>query len=471
MTLTPTAPSLQMQRLPATDDELWWTIYSLWGIRVPRISVCPGHSNPFDALADAYFARYPVCVWWASRGLGGKSRTLAALGSTEAALLGCEVTILGGSAAQSQNVHVATQDMWSWYGAPKNLLQSPNRYETVLSNGGHLRTLTASQTSVRGPHPPRLRIDEVDEVPLAILDAALGQPMEQVGVNGFIIPTNTVLSSTWQYPDGTMAESLRRAKEQGWKTHIWCYKESSESSYGWLTPSAIERAKGTVSKLAFEREFDLQEPSFENRAIDADAIERCFVAGWGTYTGDSMVYSPPAQNRHYLTSVDWAKQRDQTIVTTFDTTEHPWVCVAWKKVNGLPWPQLVKEAVKQYRQYGGKFVHDRTGVGEAASDLLRLEMTSSEYSKVTGVIMTGGRSRDALYNDYIAAIEHDDIRYPRIQYVYDEHRYVSAEALFTSKGHAPDSVVAGALAWSQRKQGIVLVTPAGISRESSPWIA
>jgi hypothetical protein len=459
-----------MGRLPANDDELWWTIYALWGVRVPRISVCPDHVAPFAALSDAYFARHPVSVWLASRGLGGKSRTLAALGSTEAALLGIEVTILGGSAAQSQNVHVATQEQWSWYGAPKTLLRSPNRYETVLSNGGHLRTLTASQTSVRGPHPPRLRIDEVDEVPISILDAALGQPMEQEGVGGMIIPTNTVLSSTHQYPDSTMTEVLKRALIQDWPVYRWCYKETSEPTYGWLSSAAIERSKSTVSKAAWDREFDLQEPSFENRAFDTDSVERAFVTDWGTFVGDHMVLAPPTKNRHYLTAIDWAKQRDQTVITTFDTTDHPWVCVAWKKVNGLPWPQLVHEAVKQYRVYGGKMVHDRTGVGEFAHDQLRSEMTTGEFAKVEGVIMTGGRSRDAFYNDYIAAIEHDDIRYPRIQYVYDEHRYASNDMLFTSKEHAPDSIVSGALAWSQRKRGVPIVIPGGMARESSPWI-
>lgn len=464
------APSLQMGRLPATDDELWWAIYGLWGMRIPRIAVCAEHVAPFTALADAYFARHPVAIWLASRGLGGKSRTLAALGSTEAALLGCEVTILGGSAAQSQNVHVATQDNWNWYGAPRNLLQSPNRYETVLNNGGHLRTLTASQTSVRGPHPPRLRIDEVDEVPIPIIDAALGQPMEQIGAGGFVIPTSTVLSSTHQYPDAGMTEMLKRAVLQGWPVYRWCYKESAEPTYGWLTQEAIERSKSTVSKAAWDREFDLQEPSFENRAFDSDSVERAFNADWGVFTGDTMVFAPPAARRHYLTSVDWAKQRDQTIITTFDTTQHPWVCVAWKKINGLPWPQLVHEAVKQFRRYPGKFVHDRTGVGEFANDELRAQMTSGEFARVEGIIMTGGRSRDALYNDYIAAIEHDDIRYPRIMYVYDEHRYASNDALFTSKEHAPDSVVAGALAWSTRKHSIPTIIPGGMVRESSPWI-
>lgn len=144
-------------------------------------------------------------------------------------------------------------------------------------------------------------------------------------------------------------------------------------------------------------------------------------------------------------------------------------CVAYKKVNGLPWPQIVREAVQQFRMYGGKFVHDATGVGIATHDMLRDQLTSGEFARVTGVTMTGGRARDSFYNDYIAAIEHDDIRYPRITYMYEEHKFASNDALFTSKEHAPDSVVAGALAWSTRKRGVPIIAPGGFARSSSPW--
>lgn len=464
------ASQFQVNRLPMDDDELWWTIFALFGYRIPRQQVCPGHVSPFKALADAYFARYPSMIWKASRGLGGKSRTLGVLGLTEAVLLGCEVSILGGSSAQSLNVHEATKTAWDWHAAPKGLLtRPPTMFDTYLTNGGHLRTLTASTRSARGPHPPRLRMDEIDEMDQLVLDSALGQPMEQIGTNGYVIPTQTVMSSTHQYPDKAMSEMIKRAKEQGFPVFEWCYKETSNPVDGWLTQTGIERARSVVSQAMWDAEYDLQEPSFGGRAIDTDAVDRCFDPVLGHFDGDRMVISDPVPHRHYLTSVDWAKHRDQTIVATFDTTEHPWVCVAWQKTNKLPWPMLVRKAVEQWQRYGDRFVHDRTGVGEFAHDEIRDIVGPSQMSKVTGIVMGGGRERDALYNDYIAAIEHDDVKYPRIEYPYGEHKYVTPEALFTSQEHAPDSVVVGALAWSQRKRSIATVVPSGGFRAGSPW--
>lgn len=461
-----------INRLPQDDDELWWTIFGLWGYRIPRHNVCAHHTAPFTALADAYFARHPVTIWKASRGLGGKSRTLAILGLLEASLLGVEVTILGGSTAQSRNVHDATKEAWAWHAAPKGLqAKPPTTFDTVLTNGGHLRTLTASQTSVRGPHPPRLRMDEIDEMDQAILDAALGQPMEQTNYLGNVINTQVVMSSTHQYPDRTMSTMLARAKEQGFPVLEWCWKDTSNPVDGWLTEPAIKRTRSIVPELMWKTEYDLQEPSFGLRAIDTDAVIRAFDAELGHFPGQDVFFQRPAeQGRHYITAVDWAKTRDHTIVATFDTTERPWVCVAWQKTSRLPWPMLVRRAVEQWRVYGDKFVHDATGVGAVAHDLIRELVTTWEFNRVRGVTLTGGRERDALYTEYVAAIEHHDLVYPRIDYAFDEHRYVTPEALYTSAGHVPDSIVAGALAWLERRKQVKIAAPGGGIRGSSPWV-
>lgn len=206
-----------IQRAPQTDDELYELVKVLWGHAIPRHSVCPEHSSPFDAFADAFFARSPVAVWKASRGFGGKSRTLAFLVLTEAVLLGADVNLLGGSGAQSQNIHEAMKDGWMSDFAPHHMITNETQYGTRLSNGAKIKALLASQRSVRGPHPQRLRLDEIDEMDVSILDSAFGQPMPGKGVESHI-----VLSSTHQYPDKTMSEMLLRAGSRGWPVFEWC---------------------------------------------------------------------------------------------------------------------------------------------------------------------------------------------------------------------------------------------------------
>lgn len=458
---------LIIKRLPQTDEELWWTVQALWGKCIPRTQVCANHSTPFQAFADAYFARYPMVIWKASRGFGGKSRTLGLLGLTEITLLGAEANVLGGSAAQSLNVKATAQEAWAHYAAPRALLNNQTTFDTVLSNGGHMRALTASQTSVRGPHPPRLRMDEIDEMELSILEAALGQPMQQMGPHG-LIPTQTVMSSTHQYPDKTMTEMLKRARENGWPVYEWCWRETSNLVDGWLHPEEIATKRTYIPQHMWETEYDLQEPSVEGRAIDTEAVERYFDPELGHFSGNNKIISPKAGHDQYVTGVDWAKKVDQTVAVTFDTSQLPWVVVAWQKLSRAPWPYMVREVIKQWDRYGGRLVHDATGVGDVVSDLLKEEVSRHQFNQVTEVVMSAGRDRQNMFSDYIGAIENDEVRSPRIDYAYDEHRYVTVDDLY-GRGHPPDSFVAGSLAWKVRRGRVTISEVQGGVRPGSPW--
>src|SRR6516164_7511968 len=64
---------------PETDEEVQFYLKFFFGITLASTSCCPGHSAPLTAVCDAYFHRYPVVVWKASRGLGGKTTALAGL--------------------------------------------------------------------------------------------------------------------------------------------------------------------------------------------------------------------------------------------------------------------------------------------------------------------------------------------------------------------------------------------------------
>lgn len=219
----PTGQKFVLDRWPQTDEELFWWVRATWGVIIPRHAVCPGHVAPFKAFADAFFARYPVCIWKASRGFGGKTQLLSILGMSELVALGAFVTILGGSGAQSLRVHETMTEAWYHPGAPKMMLaKEPTKFDTLLTNGGKARTLMASTASVRGPHPQRMRLDEIDEMDMNVLESAQGQPMRKKNQDGIRLETNTVMSSTHQYPDGTMTAILKRAQEEGWPVYEWC---------------------------------------------------------------------------------------------------------------------------------------------------------------------------------------------------------------------------------------------------------
>lgn len=456
--------SIILGRLPQDDEELWHYIRVVWGITVPRHSVCKHHTSPFKALADAYFGRYPVSVWKASRGFGGKSTLMGTLAVVEAATLGAQITILGGSASQSQRVHEVTKQMWNHDYAPRGVLQDePTTFTTRLKNGAWIVALMASQKSVRGPHPQRLRLDEVDEMELELFEAAQGQPMDARGLK-----SQTVISSTHQYPDGTMTELLKRANEKGWPVYEWCWRESlgTPEERGWLTEDMVERKKMEVSTRMWEVEYDLQEPSFDGRAIDTVFVDSAFDPTIGTFLGDideHIIVEEPIAGASYITGVDWAKEKDWTIIRTFRVDETPWREVAFLRTGRKPWPLMIRDLDNRLAAYGGICIHDATGIGDVIDDMIQYDK-----KKIRDVVLRG-RERESAFTEYIAGIEQFGIKSPRIQFAYSEHKYATQKDLFGS-GHPPDTFIAGALAWSLRRKSYTLhIHPASLTREESPW--
>ena len=467
---------------PRDDDELWVYVRETWGVEIPRLvhPDCSGvHAAPFTAFADAYFARIPTAVWIGSRGLGGKTFLLALLAATEAATLGAEVSILGGSEEQARIAYRYVGKFWGLTSAPRQLLErSSTRAELRLSNGGGIFVHRASSRSARGQHRPRLRVDEADEFKLArtdrsrieVLDDALGQPMTQ----GEVSP-QTLIASTWHHHDGAMARLLRRLRsgELDGAAYEWCYKESlrrtvADELVGWLPEADVEAMRGRMTRQQFEVEVALQEPRAEDLAIARGAVDEMWSERWNSAARAGVSAEPfrgapgeyielpccaeydpkegPHRHHRYATGCDWGRKRDFTAIVTYrvDTESGNWWLVAWEIDQGRSWPELIERFNTRVRRFPGPAAYDGTGVGDAVSALIKVTATA--------VILTGGAAgrRARAFNDYIMAIEDGRLQGPRIQQAWEDHRALTRLDLFGRGGHPADSFVAGALAWSCR---------------------
>lgn len=440
------------------DFELWHWVRNVINVQIPREKVCDDHVAPFKAFADAYFCRDNYMIWKASRGFGGKSAMLATLVLTEAISLGASITILGGSGEQSHRVreylkgeHDNFPDHF-WESPALKSLQgelwesAPTRGRTSLTNNGRTKALMASQTSVRGPHPQRLRGDEIDEMKQAIWDAAKGQPMESRGIEEQIVG-----SSTHQNPDGTMTHEIDMARKKGLPVHQWCYRETQTTNKGgWLTPEQVERKKQQVPIKVWEHEYELQEPSPENRALDQDTIENVFDSQLGNIQGGlgvKHVFEEPIEitedmdedeEPQYAVGADWGKNMDKTIIVVMRCDVSPIRVVAFYHMARQPWPMMIgryEDAVTKYNDAAA--AHDATGLGDVIHDHLTI--------MADGVKMKG-QARQNLLSEYIMALEDGEIEIPHIEYMYREHKTMTSDDIMGG-GHPPDSFVAGALAY------------------------
>ena len=325
-----------------TDRDLLAFVEETFGVHIPAVACCPEHVAPAQAFCDAYFNRADVAVWKASRGFGGKSTLLALLALIEAITLQADVTVLGGSAQQSERVLEVMTRLWQAPHAPSHLLASPPAVRrTRFVWGNTITALPASQTAVRGPHPQRLRIDEADEMPLAVLDAAHGQPMDRAGVQA-----QTVISSTHQHPDGTMTAVLQRAAARDWPVYQWCYRDTLEP-HGWLTQAQVDRKRAEVPEQTWLSEYDLQEPSAEGRAIDSKAVDWMFDPQRGTggaaqldqgWEGEAPA---DAAEAYYAHGADWGQAVDYTVIATLRCDVRPLPLVAAYRSHRRPWPVMI----------------------------------------------------------------------------------------------------------------------------------
>jgi len=447
-----------------TDEQLRAYMAQRFGMRIPDVQVCPHHTTPWRAFADAFFARAPISVWKASRGLGGKSHLLAGLGTAEAAALQADVKILGGSGEQSKRVHESMQGFWWSQLAPRELLASdPSQQRTRLKAGNKIEALLASSKSVRGPHPQRLRVDEVDEVDWEILEAARGMPQDSRG-----ILSQTVLSSTHQYEDGSMTRLLDEASEQGWPVYEWCYLESMAGPDAWLTQAMVDRKRATMSADAWCVEVELQRPNAEAKAIDTAAVARMFDRSLGEYeggNGESIEIEPPDLNGEYVHGADWGRRTDWAVIVTVRTDVRPMRLVAFERRGRTSWPEITAILDARQRRFGGTAKHDGTGLGDVVDGFLSIPAES---------VWLAGRERQEIFSAYVLAIEHDELRAPYIRWAVKEHSRCTHADLYGA-GHPPDTLVAGALAYAAANVTPVLIPTArntafaAASTEASAW--
>lgn len=404
--------SFTLPRPPRTDDELYWLIAALWGVKLPRQKVCDNHISPFEAVAEAFFGREPgYAVWYATRG-SGKSLALAVLAATKAFIADADVTILGGSMTQSLNVRSHIADLLRYKNAPTYALARNNATELETTTGTRIRPIPASQTTVRGPHPPLSLLDEVDEMEYAIYEAAMGQAMAQVNTRGEVVNEYIVASSTWQNPEGTFTKIMEQARARGLPVYSWCWRELLEP-HGWMTERFINQKRRTISEQMWKTEYDLNEPSGASRAMDLDKVEAYFVdypePVRRVDKGDEeqvWVYEDPQPAGIYAVGADWAKERDYTVISVIRYDVEPRRLVKLTRINRRPWPVMFGLFNKDVAAYNDAVSqHDKTGLGSVAQDFVDTD--------TDGGFMFIGRKRTQMLLDYITAFEHGGYRLPK----------------------------------------------------------
>ena len=471
-----TAVSFVLERRPETNDELYWLIQAMWGTRIPRTQVCPDHVAPFTAFADAYFGRNSLdpnspiqntALWHGSRGLSGKSFMLSILGLTKTFMLGLDCNLLGGSLAQSTNIHEHMRSAMEYRNAPAYMIADNTATKVTLTNKAKIRPLTASQRTVRGPHPALLLLDEIDEMDLPILDAALGQPMPQKNYLDEVLTPYTVMCSTWQNPQGTFTEVMKRAAEQNIPRYAWCYRESANEVDGWLSQEAIAEKKALINKEMWRVEYELGEPAIGNRAFDSDAVEAMFSLPMAPLRRaeskdfEEFTFAEPERDGSYAIGADWAKEQDYTVISVVRFDREPYELVYWARLNRRPYPFMIAMFNKAMGDYNAQGEYDRTGLGNVVKDYIDV--------RAHGFQMVGDK-RASMLSEFVSGVERGHFKVPKIPSAYVAMKYCQVGDLYSTSAmyHLPDEVCALALAYYRIRRSVPAANPMVIAKTEEP---
>jgi len=439
---------IQIKRPPVNPDELHAFVQTFWGVTIPRMKVCADHDAPFDAFCEGYFGNSTNWVlWYGSRGTG-KSLMLALLALTKAAALEINVVLLGGSMAQSNNVHEHVTNLLMHPHAPTYTIERQIKTELTFHAGNWVRPIPASQKTVRGPHPQMTLLDEIDEMERAIYDAAMGQALEKVNQRGYMLQEMVVASSTWQNPVGTFSSVRDEALIKGQPVRTWCWREvlkTEANPEGWMDPEFIQRKKQSVPAEMFRVEYELGEPAGDARAFDLTKLDQACIEMEPvdeTHKGndDTWVYALPEVTATYAAGADWAKEKDMTVICVVRTDITPHPVVYLRRMNRKPWPEMIEAFNKVTKDYSAVSAHDGTGIGNVVNDMID--------ERTVKVVMVG-RDRTLLLTEYVAAVERGMYRLPRSTPLHLAHRAATVDDLYSTglgrKYHLPDDVAAMAI--------------------------
>jgi len=211
----PLADAGERARTPA---QLKRWIRKFTGLHIPDCSVCDGHQSPWDIFRAIHLDRPSVALVLGSRG-SGKS-FLSALDTHLTSRWDPKhgTRILGGSKQQSTQIYEALQTIATEHegkhGNDAAAIASLRKERAVYANGSKVEILAASSRSVRGPHVPSLKLDEVDEIDTDIREAAMGMCMGRLKRKAdkrAAMTASVLMTSTCHRVNGPMARLVERA--------------------------------------------------------------------------------------------------------------------------------------------------------------------------------------------------------------------------------------------------------------------
>jgi len=219
-------------------DILHFYIRVFLGFSIPRKKICRDHVAPFTFMCDMFFEKVRNAIAFANR-TGGKTQNVAILNQLDMMFKpGCEIASAGSTQDQAARCYdyFLRFHMDNDYIADQ-LAKEPTKKYSIYENRSLTEVITGSMKGMNGPHPSKVRIDEVELMDWDVLQQGLSMAQSKKDKNGkltmaqscfFCITGDTLIDiprNMSDSPEGISVIELKKRFETGEKLYCYCYNE------------------------------------------------------------------------------------------------------------------------------------------------------------------------------------------------------------------------------------------------------
>lgn len=264
------------------DSDVLFYVRNFLGVNLPTETnpACSHHVPPAQFLCDMYFERYDTALAWANR-TGGKTKTVAILNHLDAMFKGkIEICTAGAALDQAQKGYLYFVETFD-HPFLKPYLVNNIISKSVTRNGTVVQIITGSMKGFNGPHPQKVRIDEVELIDWTVLQEGLSMSVSRGRVRA-----QDVMTSTRKKSKGTMQRLIEESGQSRTKIYSWCIWDVVErcerqchddptwgncpifdkcggkahDSNGWYKIDDLVKKASILSKSIFEAQWENKKP-------------------------------------------------------------------------------------------------------------------------------------------------------------------------------------------------------------------
>ncbi len=235
-TVDPTPQDPAREERPKNPAALKAWIRDYTGLKIPDRAVCTDHHSPWECFGAIHQGRPSIALILGARGSGKSFLSALDTHLTSRWDPGHGTRILGGSKAQSAQIYAALREIALHHEGDKGddgaSIARLRKDGATYANGSEVEILAASSTSVRGPHVPSLKLDEVDEMDTDIRESAMGMCLGRRQQKGRKarggMNASVLMTSTCHRANGPMAGLIERAGQGDFPLYTMCVFEVLE---------------------------------------------------------------------------------------------------------------------------------------------------------------------------------------------------------------------------------------------------